>query len=142
MVKVKSVLKRSPITVEEDVSLRDAAKKMVNEKVGLLVVVQKGKPGNVVGVVSERDILRAFAQETSPEAKISSIATRDVIKIELGEDLSEAAKLMVTNNIRHLVVVDEAGALRGVISIRDIIGEKHLLEAIKRLGEEEIPGGD
>ena len=139
MVKVERLLKRPPITVSEEVTLRDAAKKMVKEKVGLLVIVQRGKPGNVVGVISERDILRAFAQEVSPDAKALSVATRDVIKVRMDADLSEAAKLMVNNNIRHLVVVDEAGALRGVISMRDIIGEKMLLEAIKGLGEEEAP---
>ena len=58
------------------------------------MVVQRGKPGGVVGVVSERDVLRAFAQEIAPDANILSISTREDIRIEMDADLSEAARLM------------------------------------------------
>lgn len=75
-------------------------------------------------LVEDKDNLRRLSQEIAPDANILSISTREDIRVEMDADLSEAARLMASRNIRHLVVVDEAGALRGMISIRDIIGER------------------
>jgi len=80
--------------------------------------------------LSERDIIKAIAEGEPLDAKVKSIATTKVIAIKKDEEIGKAAALMVSNNIRHLVVLDEYDRLFGVVSIRDLIAEKSALKSL------------
>ncbi len=139
--KVGVIAKRPPITASPGISIREAAAIMANRRIGLLVLVEGGE---LFGVVSERDIVRAVARGVSPERPVALIATRDVIKIEADADVAEAARLMASRGVRHLVVTKN-GELYGVISIRDIVDEAlRLKEAVERSEAEEaaVPPAD
>ncbi len=86
--------------------------------------------GKIAGVVSERDVMRAVASGADLNAPVISIASRQVITINEDDDIYKAAELMHGNNIRHLVVVGKDGSLKGVISIRDVVGETIRLRTI------------
>lgn len=140
--KVGQLVKRKPIVVEGDASILEASRRMVQENVGLLVVVDQ-KTSKPLAVISERDILRAFAKGLPPETKVWEVATKNPVTVGLEDDVGSAAAKMVKNRIRHLVVVDGEGRLAGVLSIRDLLAERSTLSAIASSYEyEPLAGGD
>jgi len=106
-------------TISPDTTLADAAKTMVNDKCGSLVVVDAGQ---VVGIITERDILRACASEPRhlSEITVSKHMTRRMIVGAPGDDINEIMGLMTDERIRHLPVMDEE-KLAGIISIGDVV---------------------
>ncbi len=125
--KVGDLVKRSPITVNERSSIREAAKVMSSNRIGLLVVTDSR--GEIKGVVSERDIVKAVARGEDLDLSVMRIATKNVISLERDAGIEEAAHLMSENKIRHLVIT-EKGKLYGVISVRDIVEDERFIKAI------------
>jgi len=114
------LITRSVLTVGENDSLSDAAREMVERGVGSAVVLGQG--GKPAGIVTDRDTLKVVAQGRDP----TSIAVRDCLtrRISTAPDtmtVLEAANTMREKNFRHLVVVDDTGALVGVFSMRDLV---------------------
>jgi predicted transcriptional regulator len=71
------------------------------------------------------------------------VSTKHVITTKASSDVAEAAKAMNKNKIRHVVVVDEQRKPIGVVSMRDLVGERATLTAILQSQEKEIfIGGD
>ncbi len=115
--KVMDFLKKEPITITPDASLREAAKLMKEHGIGFLPVVDE--KGNLVGVLSERDITYAFG-EGRENSKVSEVMRTNVIKVREDDTVAMAARLLSEYGIRHLVVVDKEGKLKGVFSIKDL----------------------
>ncbi|WP_291999168.1 CBS domain-containing protein [Caldivirga sp.] len=144
-VKVNQLMRRGLIFVDASTPIRDAAKVMTNDKVGLLVVTNGGK---MIGVVSERDIMRAVADGVNLSEPVERITTRNVVTINPDSTLYEAAELMHRFNIRHLVVVDEVGNPIGVLSVRDVVAEPVRLRilaehsSVSSVEEQPIPHTD
>jgi len=113
----KEVVKATPST-----SIRDVAKLMAENNVGLVVLVDPRDPQRVVGVVSERDVVRAVAYGVDLGQPCDIIATKRVITLEHDRSLAEAAEVFRKYGIRHIVVT-QGGKLYGVLSIRDLIRE-------------------
>lgn len=111
--KVKEIM-NSAVAVEHDISVKEAAQIMSDKNIGSVVALKNGK---ILGIVSEKDIIRNV--ETINK-KISSIMTRDVVTIEQDEDLDEAAELMKKNKIKRLPVTKN-GELVGIITSTDLI---------------------
>ncbi|MEZ0248272.1 MAG: CBS domain-containing protein [Thermoproteus sp.] len=118
------VVKASP-----KIPIREAARMLRENNIGLLVLVDDSDPLKVVGVVSERDLVRAVAEGLDLNRPVWDIATKSVIFVDVDDPLSKAADLMRRHNIRHIVVTKE-GKLYGVLSIRDLIYEDHALKTI------------
>jgi len=118
---VRDVLGTGPsrvIEIHADAFVTEALEKMHDERVGSLVVLDKG---NLIGIVTERDyarkiVLKAMSAETT---KISEIMTRDVLTVDVEQSIDSCLALMTENRIRHLPVV-EGDAVVGVLSIRDL----------------------
>ncbi len=125
------------ISITPDKTIRDAARVMATKGVGFLVVVDSSDPRKVVGVLSERDIIRAVASNKE-DATVGELMTRDVITIRDTDTLYKAAKLMREHSIRHLVVVNEDGIPVGVLSIRDLTYEEGALKALAEEIESEF----
>ncbi len=115
--KVGDFIKKEPITVSPDASLREAARIMKEHGIGFLPVVDQS--GNLVGVISERDIAYALG-EGKENSKVSEIMRTNVIKVKEDDTVAMAARLLSEYGIRHLVVVDASGRLKGVFSIKDL----------------------
>ncbi len=110
---------RAVLTIEEDDSLRDAAVSMVERGVGSAVVVAGGKP---VGIVTDRDVMRAYAQGgDGSKRKVTDYLSRRLLSAPPTMSVGAAAQIMRDRGFRHLVVVDDAGALVGVFSMRDLV---------------------
>jgi CBS domain-containing protein len=111
---------RAVTTARPDTPLRDIANKLVAKKIGAIVIV--GDSGRVVGILSERDLVRAIAERgpSAMEFNAVDIMTRDVSTCGEDSTVDELMELMTQGRFRHVPVVD-GDALVGLISIGDVV---------------------
>lgn len=135
--------RKPPVTTTPDARIKDVARIMAEKKIGLVVIVDKNQPDIPIGVVSERDIVKAVAKGIEIDRSVREVMTSPVITIEGDEPIWNVAKVMREHNIRH-VVVTKGGRLFGVISIRDLVSEQSVLKSLVEYGtpEEYRPGAD
>ena len=135
---VGHMITKQLVTINSDKTILDAARMMVTNNTGLLVILNPGDQAKLAGVISERDIIRALASEMNLDVKVGEVGTRDVVTVRVKADVAEAAKAMNRNRIRHVVVLDEYEKLVGVVSMRDLVGERATLRAILQSHEKEV----
>ena len=107
------------VTIRPEQSIRDALRVLAEHNIGALVAVDPGlRP---VGILSERDVVRAAVRDESVFGlTVSQLMTRDVIVGVPGDDLTAVGHTMIQRRIRHLPVV-EGGKLIGMVSIGDVV---------------------
>jgi CBS domain-containing protein len=107
-------------SVAESASLKEAAELLDARRVGAMVILNEA--GTVIGVISERDIVRAVARAGAAALKhpVSESMSRQVVTAKPKETIEAAMDRMTDRRIRHLPVV-ESGRLVGVISIGDLV---------------------
>ncbi|HEX5998671.1 MAG TPA: CBS domain-containing protein [Hyphomicrobiaceae bacterium] len=126
---VATILKhkgRAVTTASPTLTLIEAAERLAERHIGALVVVDA--TGDLVGIISERDIIRALS-EAGPECLGRTVAehmTRQVVICQESDTLDELMALMTTRRFRHLPVVAE-GDLIGIVSIGDVV-KHHVAE--------------
>jgi CBS domain-containing protein len=117
MTTVAKIMSRELVTVPASATLAAAAEKMSGGRVGAALVLDEG---NLLGILTERDVLRAVAQGRVQESTAADWMTRDPETIEPSESTDMAATLMIHGGFRHLPVVEE-GSVVGIVSIRDLM---------------------
>jgi CBS domain-containing protein len=118
---VRELMAKSIVCGDPRRSLVDAAATMRANRISALAVLD-GQ--TIVGIVTERDLLRAIADGRNPEAThISQYMTHSPRTIEGSELAAKAAEIMVTHHVRHLPVTDK-GQLVGFLSARDLLALK------------------
>ena len=108
------------ITIWPGASLRSAVERMSKRNVGALVVVDDD--GNVVGMLAEREVVRALADsaERALNESVADVMSRRPITCGPDDRLADLMAVMTEHRVRHLPVV-EAGHLRGLVSIGDLV---------------------
>ncbi len=140
---VGDIVQRPLITIPAGRTLLEAARLMVENNMGLLVISDPKDKTKPAGVISERDIIRAIGSGRKLDVSVDEVSTKQVITVRASSEVAEAAKAMNRHHIRHVVVVDEQGKLAGVVSMRDLVGERATLNAILQSNEKEVfIGGD
>jgi len=106
-------------TIAPDATVQEALEVMVSNRISSLPVTRASE---LVGIISERDYIRkAVPRRVLPwEILVQEIMTADVICVAPADTIQECMRLMSTNRIRHLPVVDGT-ALIGMLSISDIV---------------------
>jgi CBS domain-containing protein len=135
---VSHIVTHPLISITIDNTVLDAAKLMVENNIGLLVVTHARHDGKLVGVISERDIIRVIASGRTLQIPVDEVCTKNVVTVRGNSDVAEAAKAMNKHGIRHVVVVDDGDKPLGVVSMRDLVGERATLTAILQSNEKEI----
>ena len=112
-----------------EATLDDVVAELVKYNVGSLVVcesVSKGTDIQVIGIITERDILRAQAEHraTLEELTVGATMSTELVTACPDDRIDRAMKLMTEHRIRHLPVMLE-GQLRGIISIGDVVKTHH-----------------
>lgn len=110
-------MSRDLLTVEPSVALAEAARAMHDRGVGAVLVLAADR---LVGILTERDMLRAVATGHQPDEPVSEWMTHHPETIEPADTTGHAAVLMIHGGFRHLPVVD-AGELVGILSLRDLM---------------------
>ncbi|MFN8598177.1 MAG: CBS domain-containing protein [Anaerolineae bacterium] len=106
------------VTIRPEQTIREALALLVGKRIGALLVVEAGK---VVGLVSERDIIREAARNEALFGQpVSGIMTKDVIVAHPGDDLQAVEQTMTVKRFRHLPIMDH-GELVGIVSIGDVV---------------------
>lgn len=125
--KVSDVMVKSVMVVEPRMSARDCAKAMAKRGVSCAVVTQDG---NAVGILTERDLVSKVMADAldAKTVQVRDIMSTPLITVSPDSPLTDAAQLMAEYRVRRLVVVDDAGALAGIVTTGDIarsLAEKH-----------------
>jgi len=107
------------VSVAPDARIGDAARRMVEADVGAAMVVDAD--GELVGVITERDLMRCVSDGTDPTTPVEQRMTRHVLTASPDTAIPEAMALMVDGHFRHLPIVNEGGQVVGVISMRDLM---------------------
>jgi CBS domain-containing protein len=114
---IAEIMSRGLVTVEADISLEEAARRMDERHVGAALVLE----GDALrGIVTERDVLRAVAAGPIGGVSVADCMTRHPETIDASETTGLAASLMIHGGFRHLPVLDGERVV-GIISIRDLM---------------------
>ena len=124
---LRSLVQRAPVTCDAQRTLAEVAALMRSEGVGSVVVVDTG--ARPVGIVTSHDMVRVTAEDAR-HRPAAEIMTRDPVSLPSHALAYEAAILMASRAIRHILVMDE-GRLAGIVSERDLF-------TLQRLGLGEI----
>jgi CBS domain-containing protein len=117
-IRVEDIYRARVVTAAVGDTLEDAARRMRDEDVSALVVLDGER---VAGIVTERDVTEATAEHLDAAAAVlADHVTADPVTVGLDTDVREAAELMRELEIRHLPVVD-AGEIVGMVSARDLL---------------------
>jgi len=131
--RLSDLMSTPAVTIAADATLREAARVMTERRIGaLLVGAADARP---TGIVTERDILRATAGGTT-SLELTAVAQAMTSPVEVmreNELLYRALGRMQRRSIRHLCVVDDSGAVVGMISQRDLL--RHRTTAADVLGD-------
>jgi len=107
------------ITIQPEQTVRQAVGLLAEHNIGALVVVDRSR--QPVGILSERDIVRAAAQREQVFAEtVAALMTKDVVLGLPHDDLASVGHTMTERRIRHLPVM-EGGKLVGIVSIGDVV---------------------
>lgn len=114
---VSDLMAADVLAVEAGAELTAAVRRMEERRVGAVLVLDGER---LVGVFTERDVLRAVARGLAPDATVGDWMTRGPETIEPDDTAEHAAVLMIHGGFRHLPVV-AAGKVLGILSIRDLM---------------------
>ncbi|MBA2643807.1 MAG: CBS domain-containing protein [Actinobacteria bacterium] len=117
MATVADIMTRGLLSVASDATLPAAAAEMTARRVGAVVVLDGDA---ILGILTERDVLRAVAEGRVDRSTVADWMTRHPETIEPSESTGTAATLMIHGGFRHLPVVD-GGKVVGIVSIRDLM---------------------
>ena len=120
---VKEIMKRV-VTIDRKATIRQASSLMSKKGIGSLVVTEKDL---IVGIITERDILKYISHSNNLHASVEEIMTEDVITIDAHATLDEAADSMFQHKIKKLPVV-EKGKLVGIITATDVIANSDSID--------------
>jgi CBS domain-containing protein len=119
---------RDVVTAQPQHSVRDIADLLAKKNIGAVVII--GQDGEILGMASERDIVRLLARRGAEglDDSISLYMTTQVVTIDESATLDSVMEQMTSSRIRHLPILRD-GRLVGLVSIGDVV--KQRLEAIE-----------
>jgi CBS domain-containing protein len=133
-IKAKDVMVTKVVTLDGNVSVKEAAEIMAQVGVSAVIVTIDGKAN---GILTERDILKRIVAEdkNSRKTKVKEIMSSPLVTIEPNMDLGEAARLMFEKKIKNLPVAHE-NRLVGLVGLQDILRyQPEVLKILKQTME-------
>ncbi len=119
------LLPREPriVSVPPTATVLDAAKAMGEANCGSTIVMDGKRPA---GIFTERDLMTRVLLEGRDvdQVQVADVMTSDLVVAKPGDSIRSAVLLMHKHHFRHLPVMGKRGALLGVLSFRDLIGEE------------------
>jgi CBS domain-containing protein len=133
---VKAILEQkghAVFTLGPDVKLSEAIRVLAENRIGALVITQGDN--KIVGILSERDIVRCLAKEGAAalDHDVRSAMTGKVKVCQEHNTVNEVMEIMTQGRFRHLPV-EKNGMLDGIVSIGDVV--KRRIEDVEREAEE------
>jgi CBS domain-containing protein len=122
--KIGELCKRDVVTVQKDDTLIEAARQMRAAHVGDVVVVDRGQPPAPIGILTDRDIVvGVVARDVEHLAmlEVGDVLTARLVTAQEDEEVHDVLSRMRTHGIRRMPVVNEGGALVGILTFDDLI---------------------
>ena len=121
MAQLRDIMTTQVLTTSAERPVAEVTGMMVRARVGSAVVIENSW---LAGILTERDVLRAAASGSDlTRSPVSDWMTRNPVTATPETTVEEAADVMLANGFRHLPVV-EGRALRGVVSVRDVLASR------------------
>jgi CBS domain-containing protein len=118
-VKVRDLPPGELLSVERETTIAEVARKMRTGDSDSVAVMSEGR---LVGIVTERDLVRAIADGVDPQqARADVVMTADPATVDADEDVAVVAVKMMRLGVRHLPVVNKAGKPVGLVSARNLV---------------------
>jgi CBS domain-containing protein len=142
--RVQEVMTRDPKCVTSDTPVRDAARIMKEEDVGVVPVVEGSSSRRLVGIITDRDIaLRVVGEGRDGNTRVADIMSGSRLATSTpDEDLDDVMDKMAAEKVRRIPVVDERGSLVGIVSQADVVrkarDDSKAERTVERISE---PGG-
>ena len=115
---VKDIMKENVISIDSEMTVRDAAVKMKEKNVGCVIVTKQDSP---IGIITERDfVTRIAANEKALSTSLSEVMSSPLTVIGPEETVWEAAEIMKSKGI-HKVPVQEENKVVGIVTTTDLI---------------------
>lgn len=116
--RIVDVMVREVVTIDENVSVKEAVDVMNQFEIGSIIATRKGK---AIGIITERDLLKRIVAEgkNAKKTMVKDIMSSPLIVIAPDMSLEEAARLMFEKKIKKLLVIDQ-NRLVGLVSLTDI----------------------
>ena len=118
---VEKLSKRGCLTISQEVNIGDLSRFLTKHKIGATPVTDAA--GKLVGIISERDIVRhmANAEGDFRNTPIEKIMTKQVITCKVTDSASDMMAAMTNKKIRHVPITNEDGHVLGMVSIGDVV---------------------
>jgi CBS domain-containing protein len=131
-IRVADIMRSEPVIISHDATMRDAADKMLKERVRRLPIV---KDSRLTGMITVNDVIRHLLSEDDGRASLNggegmegalsdcveAVASREVISCSITDDAGEVARMIVDMEISGLPVLSNEGRLVGIASRIDIV---------------------
>lgn len=126
------------VTMQSARSVLDVAKEMAKGKISSVAIADENDI--VVGMLTERDIVKAIASGVPPDGVTAgSLMSFPVMSIVKGSTVEQAAKLMLQKNVRHLIVVEAGGTqVLGIVTVTDLARYLRQQLADRELADSEV----
>jgi len=113
-------------TIQPHATLDELVRTLVDRKCGSLVVTQSDSSAPMLGIITERDVLRACAGHLGgfSQLRVADVMTIDVTVGSPSDSVDDTMGVMTEQRIRHLPIIDQ-GRLVGIVSIGDIVKAHH-----------------
>jgi CBS domain-containing protein len=118
-VKVRDLPPGKLLSVDPQTTIAEVARQMRADDSDSVAVISEGR---LVGIITERDLVRAIADGVDPkEAKADVVMTADPATVDADEDVAMVAVKMMRLGVRHLPVMNKAGKPVGLVSARNLV---------------------
>ncbi len=142
--KAKDIMTKKPKCVTPETSVREAARLMKEQDVGVLPVVERDGSDRLVGIVTDRDIATRHVAEShdSSSCPVREVMTSSVRTARENDDIDDVMDLMGKEQVRRIPVVDDRGSLVGIVAQADIVREaRDETKAERTIEKISEPGG-
>ena len=142
--KAQDIMTKNPRTVTPETSVREAARLMKDEDVGVVPVVDAGGSRKLVGMLTDRDIaLRVVADgKDAATCRVQDVMSSNPRTAKASDDVNDVMSLMGTEQVRRIPVVDDRGELVGIVAQADVVREaKDDRSAERTIAKISEPGG-
>ena len=139
--RLADIMNRDVCHVAPECSLAEAARAMADSRISSLLVLADGR---LAGILTEHDLVRFLHAKVAPETPVARLMSAPVLTAPAELDFASAYTLAMSRHIRHLVVLDPAGAVVGMVSETDFRGHLGLrllrqLDNLTAIMDREMP---
>ena len=139
--KAQDIMSQNPAAVTPDTSIQEAARLMQQQDVGILPVVESTTSKRLVGLVTDRDITIRVVAEGRSNATVRDAMTSNAKSVRPDDSVKDVMKLMGSEQVRRIPVVDNDGRVVGIVAQADIVLEGDDRKAEETIEKISAPGG-